>query len=154
ARGRSEGPASRNGRVTGFHARFAAKHVVETARWLTSLGIAPVSTLRQRFLEGIDPPWRAGQDDRPPLKSISWYTSRAAEVYSDRENVLSYRPRIEWRQSIVQAPMICPCLLPPAGHVEDEAENFPSNLLQCGFPGGNTAGIDVDQVRPALCQGG
>jgi len=50
--------------------------------------------------------------------------------------------------------MLGPRLLAAAGHFQDEAEDFPADLFDGGLAGGDSAGVDVDQVGPFFEQSG
>ena len=59
---------------------------------------------------------------------------------------------IKGRKRIVQAPMIGPGLLTSAGDVEDETENLPADVFYRRATCGDAAGVDVDEIVPALRQ--
>src|SRR5262249_51293398 len=52
---------------------------------------------------------------------------------------LGNRPRVKWRQCIVQAPVISPGFLAAAGYVQNEAEDLPSNVFDRGLAAGYAA---------------
>jgi len=46
--------------------------------------------------------------------------------------------------------VVGPGLFAAAGYFEDEVEELPAYLLDCGVAGGDGSGVDVDEVGPAL----
>src|SRR5260370_39860061 len=65
---------------------------------------------------------------------------------------LSHRPRIERCQRVVQPPMVGPGFLLAAGHIEHEAEYLPPNFFYSCSAGSDAAGVNINQVGPALGQ--
>ena len=62
---------------------------------------------------------------------------------------LCHRARIEQRKRVGEPPVFGPGLA-AARHVEHQTEQFPADLLDRRFAGGDAAGIHVDQIVPAL----
>ncbi len=42
----------------------------------------------------------------------------------------------------------------PAGHIQDHLKQFPADFGNIGFAGGDAPRIEIDQVEPAVAQGG
>lgn len=54
----------------------------------------------------------------------------------------------------METPVVGPGLFAAAGYFEDELEDFFADLLDGGVAGGDAASVDVDEVFPALGEGG
>ncbi len=50
----------------------------------------------------------------------------------------------------METPVVGPGLLAAAGYVEDELEEFPADVRDGGLAGGDSSGVHIDQVVPAL----
>ena len=57
---------------------------------------------------------------------------------------------VEEGEVVVEAPVVGPGFFAAAGYFEDEVEELPAYLLDCGVAGGDGSGVDVDEVGPAL----
>jgi hypothetical protein len=63
---------------------------------------------------------------------------------------LGYGSWVEEGEVVVEAPVVGPGLFVAAGYFQDEVEDLPAHLLDGGLAGGDGAGVDVDEVGPAL----
>ena len=63
---------------------------------------------------------------------------------------LSNWRRVEEREVVVQTPVVRACLFAATGYVEDELEELGANLLDGGVTGGDSAGVDVDEIGPSV----
>jgi hypothetical protein len=89
-----------------------------------------------------------------PLETLNAIRGSAAILPARRLPVLGDRPGIEQCQRVVQSPVLRPGFLAPAGHIENEAEDLPTDFFDRGVAGRDASSVDVDQVRPAFCQRG
>nr|GEU28088.1 hypothetical protein [Tanacetum cinerariifolium] len=67
------------------------------------------------------------------------------------QRCLRHRGRVEQHQRILQLPFFGPGFA-AAGHVQHQLEHLPAHVRDGGVAAGDTAGVDVHQVVPALGQ--
>src|SRR6266496_6562656 len=99
-------------------------------------------------------PWR---NSRTPLTdvrgSVDSARYRAATVRERFHHGLlgsGHWSGVEWRVRVGQPPVIRPGLPACAGDVENEPEDLPADVGDGRVSGCDAAGIDVDEVGPAL----
>jgi hypothetical protein len=85
-----------------------------------------------------------------PLETLNAIPASAAILPGRRLPVLGDRPGIEQCQRVVQSPVLRPGFLAPAGHVENEAEAFPTNFFDRGIAGRDASSVDVDREDAPL----
>src|ERR1039458_9435857 len=60
---------------------------------------------------------------------------------------LSDGARVERGERVSEAPMLRPGLLTATGDVQHKLEHLHPHFFHCRIAGGNTAGVDIDQIR-------
>jgi hypothetical protein len=65
---------------------------------------------------------------------------------------LGNRCRIEKREVVMQTPVIRPRLFTTAGYVENQLKESCTDLFDGRIASGDSARIDVDEIRPPACQ--
>lgn len=71
-----------------------------------------------------------------------------------KEGSLGDGTGVEGGERVVEAPVVGPGFLTAGGDVEDEVEKIPAGGLDGGLAGGDTAGVEINQVGPFFGESG